>query len=63
MECPKCGEKTVVKDSRQHDSGAWRRRRWCPGCEHRFPTVEVVADRKRKGKYYFLCWKGSEDGG
>ncbi|MEM1376324.1 MAG: transcriptional regulator NrdR [Pseudomonadota bacterium] len=57
MRCPYCSnENTQVKDSRPtEDSGAIRRRRFCPDCGGRFTTFERVQLRelnvvKRNGR-------------
>ncbi len=44
MNCPKCSEKTTVKDSRLllRNDELWKRNRQCLGCDHRFTTVEMV---------------------
>ena len=39
MNCPECGSKTYVTDSRSP-----RRRRRCRSCDCRFSTVELKAD-------------------
>jgi transcriptional regulator NrdR family protein len=39
MKCPKCEGATQVRETR--DS---RRRRWCLVCDHRFSTLEVLAE-------------------
>jgi len=41
MNCPKCGDKTAVKDSRKGPGASWRRRRGCSSCGFRFTTREV----------------------
>lgn len=43
MNCSECGGPTSVIDSRLTDAGV-RRRRFCAVCEHRFSTLEVMAD-------------------
>ena len=40
--CPVCGFKTAVKDSRAREDGTVRRRRYCPECQHRFTTLELL---------------------
>lgn len=46
--CPECGKRTSIVDARQaqDDKGQirFRRRRVCPGCDHRFTTFEVSTD-------------------
>lgn len=42
MNCPKCGEESLVTDSRKTDGGWHTRLRRCPVCEHRFSTREVL---------------------
>jgi hypothetical protein len=54
MYCPKCKAKTSTADSRPHQvagkkTSAWRRRRVCPGCDHRFSTLEVLAEPDVEG--------------
>jgi transcriptional regulator NrdR family protein len=44
--CPKCKERTNVYDSRISFEGTTRRKRICPGCAHRFATIEIL-DRGR----------------
>ena len=41
IECPKCAEKTVVKDSRTVGGLLCRRRRMCASCGNRHTTFEV----------------------
>lgn len=41
MDCPHCGSKTRVVDSRPIESGIFRRRR-CHHCDTRFSTKETV---------------------
>ncbi|MBQ1779300.1 MAG: hypothetical protein IIZ93_14190 [Acidaminococcaceae bacterium] len=43
MNCPLCGERAIVLDSR-YDDLTIRRRRMCQKCEHRFTTYEINAD-------------------
>lgn len=42
--CVRCGEKTIVKDSRASSEPdiLVRRTRWCISCGHKFTTAEVV---------------------
>lgn len=42
MNCPRCGGKAVVVDSRQYPTGEVRRRRKCGSCGHRFSTLEAI---------------------
>lgn len=42
MNCPRCGGKAVVVDSRQYPTGEVRRRRKCGRCGHRFSTLEAI---------------------
>lgn len=43
--CPHCGyDDSGVTDSRE-TIGGWRRMRVCKGCEGRFPTIEVLAEK------------------
>jgi transcriptional repressor NrdR len=44
MKCPKCGcDDVKVIDSRNvREGNSVRRRRECPGCEHRFTTLESI---------------------
>ena len=52
MFCPSChSNDTVVRDSRNHESGGVRRRRSCNGCGERFSTIEMYAETcKVRGK-------------
>lgn len=43
MNCPKCNGKTAVVDRRKE-----RRRRECLACQHRFSTLEVLAESIQK---------------
>lgn len=45
--CPVCYGATRVKDTRPSNSDrhALRRRRKCLACEHRFTTLEILADK------------------
>jgi transcriptional regulator NrdR family protein len=49
MDCPKCKKETNVKDSRKYGPIVRRRRR-CPSCNHKFSTVEQVAEAPPKRK-------------
>jgi transcriptional regulator NrdR family protein len=49
MRCPKCRESTQVLDSRP-DKKSVNRRRKCIKCEHRFSTIERLAEAPRKRK-------------
>ena len=42
MNCPRCGGKAVVVDSRKYPTGEVRRRRKCGSCGHRFSTLEAI---------------------
>lgn len=48
MDCEKCGQPSIVKDSRPtraiYARLAVRRRRRCTVCEHRFTTFELSLD-------------------
>lgn len=46
LNCPKCGETGLrCTDSRPTDNNTKiRRRRRCDKCEHRYSTVEILAD-------------------
>jgi transcriptional regulator NrdR family protein len=55
MHCPKCGEESLVKETRAGVKGEIRRSRQCKVCGHRFVTVEgldvsniMVAKRRNK---------------
>lgn len=39
--CPRCGEDSVVYDSREQDDGSILRRRQCMRCGAKFVTVET----------------------
>jgi hypothetical protein len=41
MNCPSCGGKTKVLDSRESTPEATRRRRACKSCGERFTTYEI----------------------
>lgn len=45
MECPECGGKTVVVNSRKY-AGAVYRKRKCTKCNYRFFSEEMEIDRK-----------------
>lgn len=49
--CPKCGESSVVYDSREQPDGSIVRRRRCLSCGAKFETVErfmrFIPKRKR----------------
>ena len=47
MLCPKCHKKTEVLDSRQFEDTTRRGRR-CKSCGHRFRTLEVLQEAKKK---------------
>lgn len=47
MSCPQCGCDTYVTDTR-HAAHGIRRRRVCSRCQHRFSTIEMVADAWRE---------------
>lgn len=52
MNCPICGEKTAVIDSRPYDNGCGvRRLRKCLKCDYRFNTLELDADLVEKNEY------------
>lgn len=40
--CPQCGSKTDVYDSRLSQEGEFRRKRKCRGCGYRYATIEVL---------------------
>ena len=40
MNCPVCGEKTKVVDSRSDCESVWRKRQ-CMECEYTFKTIEL----------------------
>jgi transcriptional regulator NrdR family protein len=42
INCPKCGARTGVYDSRISFEGNTRRKRLCPKCSHRFATIEII---------------------
>lgn len=44
MNCPKCGTKSKMIASRPNKHGYTKRSRYCPGCKHRFFTVEVLEE-------------------
>ena len=50
MNCPNCGSKTYVVDTRYIDryGGSLRRRRICYHCKQRFTTYEVTSDYLKK---------------
>lgn len=43
MNCPKCGGRSLVIDSRPRKAGVLRRRE-CASCAQRYSTVETIAD-------------------
>lgn len=47
MDCPKCGTKMSVIDSRSSEYGI-RRRRKCGQCGYRFTTYEISSAQKAK---------------
>ena len=49
MKCPKCKAKTGVYNSRPQENTI-RRNRECPYCNHRFATIEVLAEPKVRGR-------------
>ena len=49
MNCPKCGSKAKVIDSRPYESYIIRRRE-CNGCKHRFTTYEISLREYEDGK-------------
>ena len=52
-ECPKCGEKTTVIDSRNAHTGRYvRRRRECTRCGYRFTTYEMSEEEFLKKTLY-----------
>ena len=44
MNCPKCGGKTSVTDSREFDPEFTMRKRKCKDCGYKFETREYEAD-------------------
>lgn len=46
MNCPKCGSKTKVLDTRDSDQfeTCWWRRRQCLNCKHKFTTYEILPE-------------------
>lgn len=48
MNCPKCKQRTEVLEVGAHGSDATRRRRSCTGCKHRFSTIEVTHEYRRR---------------
>ena len=46
MNCPKCGSKTKVIDTRDSDQfeTCWWRRRQCLNCKHKFTTYEILPE-------------------
>ena len=51
MECPCCGERLDVIESRDKKNG-YVRRRECPACGKRFVTIETVTKEYEKGEYH-----------
>ncbi len=47
MNCPVCGERTKVRDSRE-DEDCVRRRRECLSCHYVFTTIETDEDLFRR---------------
>ena len=47
MECPKCGSRMSVSDSRSSEYGI-RRRRKCNACGYKLTTYEITATQKAK---------------
>lgn len=47
MDCPKCGARMSVTDSRSSEYGI-RRRRKCCQCGYRFTTYEISSAQKAK---------------
>ena len=47
-QCPKCGDFSMVLETRQHDDRPLRRRRRCLGCKLRWSTHEVRFVREKK---------------
>lgn len=43
MNCPVCGKRSQVVDSRTTVNGTTRRRRHCPKCDRKFTTYEALA--------------------
>ena len=43
MECPKCGKKAKVIDSRPYIGGVYRRRK-CTSCDYQFYTEEFLTE-------------------
>lgn len=46
MNCPNCGARTVIYNSRQGPEDAIRRARKCPRCRLRLTTYERIADQE-----------------
>ncbi len=56
MECPECGGKTVVVESREFLGAVYRRRK-CKKCGFRFQTEEIEMDKPIKGLSKFITEK------
>lgn len=50
MECPECGGKTSVINSREVEANVFRARE-CKKCKHRFYTEEVEIDKEEADEY------------
>ena len=52
MNCPKCGGKTYIIDSRPDEEThpAIKRRRMCCKCKNRFSTYEILAESLEIGE-------------
>jgi len=48
MKCPKCESAGLqVLDSRPHeDCNSVKRRKFCPGCNYKFSTFEIIQDNE-----------------